>query len=198
MDLDACGRWVASPSVFPRWPLWHDQRWGKIFHGSGAADFRSAAALIHALAYGRTSRADDYSLVLIERRGTCSSKHGLLASLGVENGLPIGLCVGIFEMAEATTPGVGQVLEEHGLSSIPEAHSYLTWDGTRVDLTGLPSGLEPPELLYEESVRPEVLTALKPQLHRSFLDRWANQRGLNARDIWEVREACIAALQRRS
>ena len=39
--------------------------------------------------------------------------------------------LGIYEMSDRNTPGVGRVLTAHGLSYIPEAHCYLRCQGER-------------------------------------------------------------------
>jgi hypothetical protein len=53
--------------------------------------------------------------VLCEGRDTCSTKHALLAKLSRENGRRVALILGIYEMDEANTPGVGAVLKPNGL-----------------------------------------------------------------------------------
>lgn len=39
---------------------------------------------VQKIPYGRNSIRDDFSLVVTENRGTCSSKHALLKSLALE------------------------------------------------------------------------------------------------------------------
>jgi hypothetical protein len=41
--------------------------------------------------------------------------------------------LGIYEMHERNTPGVGAVLEREGLSGIPEAHCYLVVNQRRTE-----------------------------------------------------------------
>lgn len=53
----------------------------KAFLEHGIESFFEAARTLHAIPYGRNSDRGDYSLVLPENRGTCSTKHGLLVSL---------------------------------------------------------------------------------------------------------------------
>src|SRR5215472_5023270 len=105
----------------------------------GVSTFRDAARFVAALPYGRNSNRSDQLMVLLENKGTCSTKHALLARLAQEQNLPIALCIGIYEMDGRNTPGVGAVLEEHGLTSIPEAHCYLKRGSKRFDVT-LPGG----------------------------------------------------------
>jgi hypothetical protein len=96
---------------------------------------------------------------LREGKGTCSTKHALLAVLAHEQDLPVVLTLGIYVMHERNTPGVGAVLTRYGLASLPEAHCYLTYAGRRIDITR--SGVESTEpmtqVLYEAPIRPEQI-----------------------------------------
>jgi len=74
-------------------------------------------------------------LVLSESRGTCGTTHALLAALAEQAFLPVELMLASYMMSEENTPGVGPVLQAHGLSEIPEAHCYLRYGETRVDMT---------------------------------------------------------------
>lgn len=163
----------------------------------GFATFEELAEFVRGLPYGRVSNALDCLAVLAEGRGTCSAKHRLLAAVAQECGHPeVRLTIGIYEMCEENTPGVGTVLREASLSSIPEAHCYLTVDGERFDYTGLPSGAASPFffLIEEHFVGPADLPQLKEQYHRKALAAWAVKVGHSESSAWQTREACIAAL----
>jgi hypothetical protein len=143
------------------------------------------------------SNAAEALSVLREHKGTCSSKHRLLAEVARDCGHPeIELVVGIYAMSEANTPGVGAVLRAASCVSIPEAHCYLRVGVARFDFTGLAEGHESPfaSLLEEHVVPPESLATAKPSLHRLALDRWAPTVGRSPATAWSLREACIAAL----
>src|SRR5580693_6979785 len=71
------------------------------------ADLRAAGQYVCELAYGRNSDPDDPLVVLTERRGTCSTKHALLRRLSIEQEIDLLLILGIYEMNERNTPGVG-------------------------------------------------------------------------------------------
>jgi Transglutaminase-like superfamily len=105
------------------------------FLGLRIDDFRRAAQYVRDLPYGRNAAASDMLAVLNERKGTCSTKHALLKALAGEQGLPIRLMLGIYEMDARNTPGIGHVLEEHHLPCIPEAHCYLVHQERRIDVT---------------------------------------------------------------
>ncbi|HVA80534.1 MAG TPA: hypothetical protein VNF29_06385 [Candidatus Binataceae bacterium] len=171
------------------------------FAGAGVRDFRAAARYINALPYGRNTSRTDPLIVMRERRGTCSTKHALLARLAVENRLEVALVIGIYKMTERNTPGVGGVLAANGIESIPEAHCYLRYRGDRIDVTReIAGGPEEPiaRFLHEEDISPEQIGDYKVALHQRWMREWiaapAAPRGLGFDELWKIREACIAAL----
>lgn len=163
----------------------------------GFTSFGQLTRHVRSLPYGRTADGEDPCAVLQEGHGTCSSKHQLLAAVAQACGhSEVQLTVGIYEMCEANTPGVGAVLTAASLSSIPEAHCYLTVEGRRVDLTGLASGQSSPfdALVCEQVVPTSGLAQRKVSLHKQALASWARKNGMTAEAAWATREACIVAL----
>jgi hypothetical protein len=166
----------------------------------GITNFRAAGRYLHQLPYGRNSDRSDFRLVLSEGRGTCSTKHALLAELAQEQTVPVVLTLGIYEMHERNTPGVDVVLNRYGLPYIPEAHCYLAYEGMRIDITR--SGVDPihpiERFLYEEVITPKQIGEYKVRLHQRFLQRWITDqslaRGLSLTEVWKIREECIATL----
>jgi hypothetical protein len=156
-------------------------------------DYRGAARHVRSLPYGRNSDRSDWRLVLEEGRGTCSTKHALLAELARENGRRVTLVLGVYEMNEVNTPGVGAVLKRDGLRCVPEAHCYLVYEGARVDLTRQGGGQTQP-FLNEKEIEPLQIGGYKVAAHKGFVRRWAEERGLDPGHVWRVREECIAAL----
>ena len=173
---------------------------GAAFAGAYCATVREAAAFVWQLPYGRNDRPDDPLCVIDEGRGTCSTKHALLARLLAAQGIQgYELRLGIYEMDEANTPGVGRVLAAHGLALIPEAHCYLWRGGRRIDVTRvLPAGVAAiGPMLREATIAPEQIGAWKREFHRGYLEEHAREHpelGLTAADLWRIREECIAAL----
>jgi hypothetical protein len=163
---------------------------------AGIFTFSQLTKRVADIPYGRTSDESPLA-VLTQNRGTCSSKHRLLAEVAQEyQQIPISLTVGIYDMHEDNTPGVGEVLDFAGVASIPEAHCYLMLGNARFDFTGLPPGATSPfrSLISETAVLPKDLAGQKKLLHAERLLIWAGQHGLSLDDAWAIREACIAAL----
>jgi hypothetical protein len=179
--------------------LSRDGRITGMFRAAGIHDFARAARHVWQLPYGRITDRAEFWRVLSEGRGTCTTKHALLAELGNEQQIDVQLTLGIFEMKERNPPGVGQVLERYGLACIPEAHCYLRYRGTRIDVTGVPAGAEPIErFLHQEPIAVEQIGAYKNEVHRRFLQNWIAGteavRGLSLDELWRIREECLAAL----
>lgn len=152
---------------------------------------------VRVLPYGRPANPNEPLAVLRQGRGTCSAKHQLLAAVAQDCGhSDVQLIVGIYEMSEENTPGVGRVLNEASLTSIPEAHCYLSIEGERFDFTGLPAGSSSPfaTLSAEYRVSPTNLSQIKIEIHKAAIAAWAGDRGLSMEAAWATREACIAAL----
>jgi len=168
------------------------------FLALGIDDYQAAARFIHQLPYGRNADRADFRLVLPERRGTCSTKHALLAALAIEQRLPVHLTLGIYEMTERNTPGIGAVLSKHGLAFVPEAHCYLAYSGVRVDVTrDAVSATEPiARFLHEETIAPAQIGDYKVSMHRGWMRDWAAREmpHRNWEELWRIREECIAAL----
>lgn len=169
----------------------------KEVRAKGLTTFHQLAEYIQALPYGRISNFDNSLAVLQEMRGTCSSKHQLLAAVAHECGhSEIQLVVGIYEMSEENTPGVGVVLSKESLLCIPEAHCYLISGNERFDYTGLSSGSCSvfDALLSEHIVAPADLMQTKKILHMNAMANWASTIGISVSNGWVIREACIAVL----
>jgi hypothetical protein len=170
------------------------------FSETGVRTYRAAANLVYRIPYGRTSSRTDLLGVLGERRGTCSSKHALLAQLATEQSLLVKLMLGFYLMNERNTPGVGAVLARHRLAEIPEAHCYLLYESNRIDVT---RAVEAPGeaisgFLNEEEISPPQIGSYKVNLHQNYLRKWLRSASLPSiwtfDELWRVREECITAL----
>jgi hypothetical protein len=190
---------MESWPILPEAPLDPGGPCSEAFLRIGCSSYRSAARYLHELPYGRNSDRADFRLVLPEHRGTCSTKHALLAAVALEQSLPITLTIGIYDMTEANTPGVGRVLAQHGIDRIPEAHCYLRHAGHRVDITR--SGVAPRASIAsfhpEWVIEPSQIGAHKVALHQQYLRGWLRERqhlALPFEELWRIREACILAM----
>lgn len=186
----------SAPARFPAVRLRPRGEASRRLLAAGVTDLRGAIRFVRDLPYGRPSDPDDYLAVPVEGVGTCSTKHALLAAVCAEQGVDgVALTLGIYDMTADNTPGVGPVLADAGLDSIPEAHCYLRYAGSRFDFTddGDPSIAD---LRREEPIEPGQIGSYKREYHRAALEDWRTtlDRERSLEEAWSIREACIAAL----
>ncbi|MEH6536081.1 MAG: hypothetical protein V7719_06795 [Psychroserpens sp.] len=167
----------------------------------GLTDFYSVFNYIKQLPYGRLANRSDYTLILRENKGTCSTKHAFLKAIAIENGIEdLKLCLGVFKMNAKNTPKLKLVLEQHDLDYIPEAHCYLKHNETIMDITfgndGDPAFVD--TLMHEEFIIPEHIGDYKVELHQSFLKSWIANENLEFSfdELWKIRESCILAISK--
>jgi hypothetical protein len=170
------------------------------FLNRGIHRFHQAAEYIKNLPYRRNTAPYPLTNVLTEQRGVCSTKHAILKTLADENGHPeIQLVLGIYKMNEWNTHGVGPVLKKFGLEYILEGHTYLKFQGHIFDFTKANANLRFADSLVDEiGMRPAQIGDWKTEKQKDYLLKWLYESKLIQRysieQIWQIREACIAAL----
>jgi len=165
----------------------------------GFSDFESVAEWVKQLPYQRISDKSNLALTITEHRGTCSTKHAFLKAILVEQGVEdVSLHIGIFKMNEQNTPPIREILQNHHLEYIPEAHCYLKFQNQRFDYTMPTLDLEKIEavLMEEIEIQPADIGDFKVNYHKNYISNWLEikKSTKNLEEIWEAREACIARL----
>ncbi len=158
---------------------------------------------IRNIPYGRNKSRSDFSLVLSEKKGTCSTKHALVKEVADSNEIKdVKLILGIYRMNEFNTPGIGTEWKRNSLNYIPEAHCYLIIQNQRVDLTSRYSNIARIEkdIIEEIEIKPEQVGEFKVNYHIAFLKKWMVQTKsvLTLDQIWSAREECIKSLSEKS
>lgn len=172
----------------------------RAFLNNGLTTFADACDYVKGVPYGRNENKEATFCVFEDDRGTCGTKHALLKRLADENGIQgLDLVTGIYKMNSSNTQGIGDVLKDHQLEYIPEAHNYFKVGNESFDFTfpyAKALGFEC-ELLEETIILPHQITDYKVSLHKNFMARWllANKNiNLSLGKLWEIREQCIANL----
>ena len=166
------------------------------------AEIFNLESLLHftqQLPYGRNKNRTDLSLVLRERKGTCSSKHAFVKKIAEENSWNnIQLFIGIYKMNHLNTPKIGNSLMDSGLEYIPEAHCYLKIDGQAIDITSPSAAFEnvKNDILEEHEINSTQVNTFKVDLHQQFLKTWIleNEVTNTFDEVWALREMCIENL----
>ena len=148
------------------------------------------------LPYGRTINRTDLSLVIVERKGSCSSKHALLKKVVILNKVPnIKLILGLYKMNSNNTPKIGNVLNKNNIDFLPEAHCYLIVNGERIDYTSRNSDFNrlKNDVLFEKEIEPHEVAKFKVEYHKTYLKTWIKEQSIpfSFDEIWNLREQCI-------
>lgn len=176
-----------------------NQQLSKMANKLGLYTSKALIRYIQKIPYGRTSNRTDISLVLLEDRGTCSSKHALIKAIATENNIKdLDLVIGMYRMSETNTPKIGNVLSKNGLTYIPEAHCYLKYNNQPIDVTTNNSDFEiiKNAIIEEIPIEPTQIGIFKVEYHQAFLKNWLKEQNLSFsfQEIWAIREQCIANL----
>jgi hypothetical protein len=152
------------------------------------------------LPYGRNQNREDFSLVIKENKGTCSSKHSFLKKVADLNNFDnVKLILGMYRMNDLNTPKIGNTILESGLEYIPEAHCYLKLNNQRIDITNNDSNIENliNDILEEIEIEPEQVNIFKVDFHKKYLQNWIskNEIKIDFERVWEIREQCIKKLE---
>ena len=162
-------------------------------------NFETLIEKVKNIPYGRNANRYDFSLVLSENKGTCSSKHAFLKDFADNNRIEnVKLCIGIFKMNETNTPKLGDLLSNNKIEYIPEAHCYLKINQVPVDVTTVDSFYDKikQDIVEEIEITPNQVSDFKVTYHKAFLKNWIKETNQNNtfEEIWEIREQCISKL----
>lgn len=168
------------------------------FYQLGLKTYHEAVNWARQLPYGRNSDRTDYRCVFSEGKGTCSTKHAVLAALAQEYAQPIKLKMVICKLDENLDPNVRPFLDLIDAKYFPEAHCFLACRLGRLDITFPGQSPFPKvEILEEFFLSPEDIGERKQQLHHDYIKKWmkiAISKDLTFDDLWNLREKWIESL----
>jgi hypothetical protein len=101
----------------------------------GIKSFREACLYVHEMEYGYNSTYDDDMILFKENKGTCTTKHAIIAGLAEELEIPLHKNVGVYKFNEEITTGAQDILKKYNLPYVPMVHCFLVYNQYRFDLT---------------------------------------------------------------
>ncbi|HZX10486.1 MAG TPA: hypothetical protein VFG01_06005, partial [Acidobacteriota bacterium] len=142
------------------------------FLSLGINRFINACRYVHELPYGYNTNRDDLMVLFKENKGTCTTKHAVIATLAVELNLPIEKNVGIYAMTKEIVTGTDEILKKFNLPYVPMVHCFLVYGEYRVDLSegnnnGKNRSIE--EFLYSQWVEPNISAKAEYLIYRNAL-----------------------------
>lgn len=97
--------------------------------------FKDACYYIHDLEYGYNSTYEDDLILFKENKGTCTTKHAIIAGLAEELGISLHKHMGIYKFTEKISRGADEIMEKYNIPYVPMVHCFLTYKTFRFDLT---------------------------------------------------------------
>ena len=190
-------------TIFPNKPISDVGVISKKFLSLGISSFFDACRYVHSLPYGYNSDRDDLMILFKENKGTCTTKHAVIATLAAELNLPIEKNVGIYAMTEEIVTGTNEILKKYEVPYVPMIHCFLVYREYRVDLSeGNNNGKNRPieEFLFTQRVEPNISGKDEYLLFRKVLKdqilRRKEMEGIELGQILHAREEGLQLLKK--
>lgn len=168
----------------------------------GIRTLKEACMYVHKIPYGYNSDKDNEMILFIENKGSCTTKHGVIAKLAEELAIPLHKKVGIYKLTEEITAGAEQIMEKYQVPFIPMVHCFLEYKEYWFDLTeGNNNGKKKPidEFIHEEKVIPFISRKDEYLLFRKVLNekimKMPEIQGIDKRTLLKAREEGIKLLK---
>jgi hypothetical protein len=169
----------------------------------GIKSFREACEYVHNVEYGYNTDYDDQMIFFKENKGTCTTKHAVIAGLAEEIGIPLYKHVGIYKFTEEISTGTNHILSKYNVPYVPMVHCFLVYKEFRFDLTegncnGKNTTID--EMIHEEKVDPFIsrkdeYLLLKKVIKENILPS-KEMEGIKEKSILKAREESIILLKR--
>ncbi len=101
----------------------------------GVVSFKDACHHVHSMPYGYNKEKDKPLILFEDNKGSCTTKHGVIALLAEELGVNLKKRLGIYQMTEEIVSGTQEIIEKYQIPYIPMVHCFLTFNQYRFDLT---------------------------------------------------------------
>ena len=131
----------------------------KKFLDLGIKTFKDACIYVHNVDYGYNTNYEDRMIFFKEKKGSCTSKHAVIAGLAQELNIPLYKHVCVYKLTEEITTGVDEILKKFNIPYVPMVHCFLVYDEYKFDLTeGNNNGKKKhiDEYIYSEKVEPFI------------------------------------------
>jgi hypothetical protein len=175
----------------------------KKFLELGIKSFKEACEYISNVEYGYNTNYDDDMILFKENKGTCTTKHAVIAALAEELNIPLFKYVGIYKFTEEISTGANELLKKYHIPYVPMIHCFLVYDQYRFDLTegnnnGKKTTIE--DFIHKEKVEPFIsrkdeYLILKRVLKEIILSS-EEMKGIKEKTLLKAREESIILLKK--
>jgi hypothetical protein len=139
--------------------------------------FRRACQWVKDLPYGSNSSFENALVLFEDQRGTCFTKHGVIARLAEELRLDVYKNIGFYRLNEEIVTGIDALLRPYGLTFVPQIHCFLEYRAFRIDLTegnchGKKKTIEDYDFVVR--IRPDVTRDEMADYYATYFDQYAS------------------------
>ncbi|RLI66986.1 MAG: hypothetical protein DRO88_00440 [Promethearchaeia archaeon] len=190
-----------SYDLLPDAPIINKGEISRFFLKNGISTFRNACLHIHEMPYGYNSDEENKWSIFEENKGSCTTKHGVIATLAEELPISVKKHVGIYRFTEEICTGAQEIIDKYQIPYIPMVHCFLVYEEHRFDLTeGNKNGKNEPieEFIHEEEVIPFITRKdeyllFKKMLREKILPS-PEMNGISEKNLLKAREEAIKLL----
>ncbi len=174
----------------------------KKFLELGINTFKEACLYVHNIEYGYNTNYDDKFIFFKEKKGSCTSKHAVIAGLAEELNIPLSKHVGIYKFTEEISTGTKEILKKYKIPYVPMIHCFLVYRDYLFDLTegncnGKNISIE--EFIHEEKVDPFITQKDEYLLFKKVIKEKIipsnEMEGIKERTILKAREEAIILIK---
>ena len=174
----------------------------KKFIKMGISSFKEACLYVHDMEYGYNSTYDDDMILFKEKKGTCTTKHAIIAGLASELDISLKKNVGVYRFTEEITTGAQEILNKYEIPYVPMVHCFLVYNDYRFDLTeGNDNGKKTSikEFIQTREVEPFISRKDEYMWYKKVLKEKillsAEMEGITERSLLKEREESILLLK---
>jgi len=174
----------------------------KKFLDIGIKSFKGACDYVHNIKYGYNTNYEDKMIFFKENKGTCTTKHAVIAGLAQELEIPLYKHVCLYKFTEEITTGVNEILKKYEIPYVPMDHCFLVYKNYRFDLTeGNCNGKNTTikRFIYEKKVIPFISRKDEYFLYKKVLKEKVlpskEMEGIKERSLLKAREESIILLK---
>lgn len=196
--MKTCGLLMDSYNKLPDAEIKSVGEISKKFLELGITSFKEACEYVHNIDYGYNTNYDDKMILFKEEKGTCTSKHAVIAGLAEELNIPLYKHVGIYKLTEEISSGTNKILKKYNIPYVPMAHCFLVYKDFLFDLTeGNCNGKNTTikSFIHEEEVNPFISRKDEYFLYKRVLKEQVlpskEMEGVKERTLLKAREVSI-------
>ncbi|NVM18876.1 MAG: hypothetical protein HWN80_14260 [Candidatus Lokiarchaeota archaeon] len=172
------------------------------FLNLGIKSFNDACDYVHNIDYGYNSNYEDKMIFFKEKKGSCTSKHAVIAGLAQELNIPLYKHVCVYKFTEEITTGVQEILNKYEIPYVPMVHCFLVYKNYQFDLSeGNYNGKKKPidEYIHAERVDPFISRKDEYLLFKKVLKEKVltskEMEGIAEKTLLKAREESITLLK---